>query len=226
MSAQTPSSRAPRAQALLSRAARRLRGFHRADAGIAAVEFALILPLMVTMYLGLVSVTMAVNTDRKLTLVSRTISDLTSRSNAAMSDSDLRDIMGAATAVFAPYKASGMTVAIASVYVKDTGTKDAAGKAIVSASICWSTAKTVLSDGTLGAGTLPSGWGKGQEIKPVPAGFDKPDSTYVMSRVEQQYTPVIGEAVSGKINLNETTPWPVRNVPEITLTGNKPCLGT
>jgi Flp pilus assembly protein TadG len=223
MSAQACRARTALAGTALARIARR---FERADSGIAVVEFALILPIMVTMYLGLVSLTMGVNTDRKLTLVSRTIPDLVSRSSATLSNTDLANILGAATAVFAPYKPNGMKIAVASVYVKDTGKTDASGKTIVTASICWSTARTVLSDGSLGTGTLPSGWGRGTTISPVPDGFSKATSTYLVSRVEQQYTPVIGEAVSGKINLVETTPWPVRNVPEVTLQGEAACMGT
>lgn len=205
---------------------RRLQRFGRAEGGLAAVEFALVLPVMVTMYLGLVALTMGVNTDRKLTLVSRTLSDLASRSSSVMTSTDLSNILGAATSVFAPYKPAGMRIALASVYVKDTGKTGADGKPIVSASICWSTAREILSDGSLKTGTVPSGWTKGSPITPVPEGFNKPNSTYLMSRVEQQYAPVIGESVTGKINLNETTPWPVRNVPEITLEGQTACLGT
>lgn len=214
------------AHAPLARTLRGLHRFSRADGGLAAVEFALVLPVMVTMYFGLVALTAGVNTDRKLTLVSRTLSDLASRSSSVMTNTDLANILGAATSVFAPYKPTGMKIAIASVYVKDTGKKDSAGKAIVEAKICWSTAREILSNGTLGTGTVPSGWGKNAPINPVPEGFNKPNSTYLMSRVEQQYSPVVGESLTGKINLNETTPWPVRNVPEITLEGQTACLGT
>lgn len=215
---------------ILSGARRRLAPglarFRDAQGGLAAVEFALVLPVMVTMYLGLVALTVGVNTDRKLTLVSRTVSDLTSRSNSVMSSTDLANIFGAATAVFAPYNPAGMTLAIASVYVKDTGRVDGAGKPIVTAKICWSTAREIRSDGTLANANVPAGWGKDSPVSPVPDGFDKPNSTYVVSQVVQQYSPMIGESVTGKINLNETTPWPVRNVPEITLQGQTPCLGT
>src|SRR5262249_34725949 len=63
--------------ALLNRRlSRKLRRFARDKRGISAVEFAMLLPLMVTLYLGGVEVSQAVAIDRKVTLIARTVADL------------------------------------------------------------------------------------------------------------------------------------------------------
>jgi len=47
--------------------------------GLAAVEFAMIFPMMVVMFFGVLELSAAISVDRKATLVARTLSDLTSQ---------------------------------------------------------------------------------------------------------------------------------------------------
>src|ERR1700692_1888012 len=47
--------------------------------GLSAVEFALLLPLMLTLYLGGVEVSNGVAADRKVAITARTVADLASR---------------------------------------------------------------------------------------------------------------------------------------------------
>src|SRR5215475_8949091 len=47
--------------------------------GVSAVEFAMLLPLMLTLYLGTAEISLAVGTDRKVTLTTRTVADLASQ---------------------------------------------------------------------------------------------------------------------------------------------------
>ena len=57
---------------------RRLRRLIGDERGVSAVEFALLLPLMLTLYLGAVEVSQGIGADRKVTLTARTIGDLVS----------------------------------------------------------------------------------------------------------------------------------------------------
>ena len=50
--------------------------------GIAATEFAVIVPIMLVMFFGTVEFSSGVAVDRKVTLVARTLSDLTSQSTS------------------------------------------------------------------------------------------------------------------------------------------------
>jgi Flp pilus assembly protein TadG len=60
-----------RAEAL----SRHLRGLIRDQRGVSAVEFAMLLPLMITLYLGAVEISQGVGIDRKVTLTTRTVAD-------------------------------------------------------------------------------------------------------------------------------------------------------
>lgn len=56
-------------------------GLMRDERGIAATEFAVIVPLMLTMFFGTVEITSGIAADRKVTLVARTLSDLPSQAD-------------------------------------------------------------------------------------------------------------------------------------------------
>ena len=53
--------------------------------GIAAVEFAMVVPLMLVLFFGTVEFSSGVAVDRKVTLMARTLSDLTSQ-NVSVTD--------------------------------------------------------------------------------------------------------------------------------------------
>jgi Flp pilus assembly protein TadG len=75
--------------------------------GIAAVEFAFVLPIMLTLYLGCVEVTQGVIANRQITAVARTIADLASQQTGALTDTgnsangvDVSQIFAASQALF------------------------------------------------------------------------------------------------------------------------------
>jgi Flp pilus assembly protein TadG len=55
------------------------------NSGIAAVEFAMVVPLMLVLFFGTVEFSSALAIDRKVTIMSRTLSDLTSQ-NISITD--------------------------------------------------------------------------------------------------------------------------------------------
>src|SRR3954454_12559958 len=77
-------------------------GFASDQGGVSAVEFAMLLPLMITLYLGSVEISQGVGIDRKVTLTSRTVGDLASQVQS-ISNSDMDNLLRAASAVVAPY---------------------------------------------------------------------------------------------------------------------------
>ncbi|MGY6570801.1 MAG: TadE/TadG family type IV pilus assembly protein [Salinarimonas sp.] len=180
-------------------ALRRLRAFPLATAGVAAVEFALILPVMLMLYLGMAEVTQGVNINRKLTILSRTVADITSRASDGIDNNAMNDIFAASLAVMAPYDASQVSIRLTSVVVRDVN-----GAAV--GEVCWSDGHLIAAR-AVGANVA------------LPPGFNAPGSSFILAEVARPYTPTIGHAISGTINLSENTPWPVRNVPEVPRNG-------
>src|ERR1700751_2165158 len=73
--------------------------------GLAATEFAFIMPVMLVMFFGTVEFSSGVAVDRKVTLMARTLSDLTSQSTSVM-DADIANFFLASNWIMWPYTTS------------------------------------------------------------------------------------------------------------------------
>ena len=70
--------------------------------GVSAVEFAMLLPLMITLYLGSVEVSQGIAIDRKVTLTTRTVADLASQVSS-INNADMTNLLNASASVITPY---------------------------------------------------------------------------------------------------------------------------
>ena len=84
------------------RASHFARGLVNDRRGVAAIEFAMIVPIMLVLFFGTVEFSSGIAANRKVSLTARTLSDLTSRS-ISVSDSDLTNFFAAGSAIMAPY---------------------------------------------------------------------------------------------------------------------------
>jgi Flp pilus assembly protein TadG len=84
--------------------------------GIAATEFAIIVPIMLVLFFGTVEFSSAVAVDRKVTLMARTLSDLTSQSTT-VADSDMTNFFAASLAILTPYSSTPTKGTITELYV-------------------------------------------------------------------------------------------------------------
>jgi Flp pilus assembly protein TadG len=177
--------------------------------GIAAVEFALILPLMVAMYLGLIVLTTGVSMDRKLTLMSRSLADLTGR-DPSISNADLAEIFEVATEIMQPYDGMRARIRISSIIVKQKqNSPDVEGH------VCW----TEVPPEPGRAPTSPAANLKAGDIIPVPEGFRTPNTSFIQAHAEFDYVPIVSQDFLGTTTLEEVTPWPVRNVQQVARNG-------
>ena len=82
--------------------ARWLRGFGRDQAGVSALEFAFVLPLMLTIYIGSFEISQGLSAKTKVSQTARTVTDLVARSTT-ITTSQMTDIFNATNTVMSPF---------------------------------------------------------------------------------------------------------------------------
>lgn len=96
--------------------------FARARDGVSAVEFALILPLMLVIYAGCGELTTALSLDRKVSRAASTISDLVAQ-QTTISATQMNGIFDATQAILEPFDDSVAKVVVTVVNVTSSGQK-------------------------------------------------------------------------------------------------------
>jgi Flp pilus assembly protein TadG len=164
------------------RLARLFRPFNRMAgdrSGVSAVEFALILPIMLTLYIGGNEFGHALTLKRKITHVTSSIADLVTQSKT-ISNSDMENILDAAEQIVWPYSAAGMRTVVSLIHIDEDN----------DATVVWSDAR---NDTPLGDGATVQ----------VPANVDTADTYLVRAEVHIDYTPTIGYVLIGTVDLGD-----------------------
>ncbi len=89
---------------------------------VAAVEFAMILPVMLSLYIGSVEVSSAISVDKRVATVSGSLGDLVARADGSIAKSTIEDYFLAASATMAPYDGSNVQQIVTCVKVNSDGT--------------------------------------------------------------------------------------------------------
>jgi Flp pilus assembly protein TadG len=84
--------------------------------GNAAVEFAMIVPLMLVMFFGMIEFSSAVAVDRKMAMVSQELADLVSR-YSTVTDTDIANFFTIGGAMLTPYSSTPLKTTITEVYI-------------------------------------------------------------------------------------------------------------
>ena len=156
--------------AMTFRMPRFLRRFGHDRRGASAIEFALLAPLMLTLYIGCVEISEGVAADRKVTLAAGALANLASQVTT-ISPTDKDNILQASIAVMSPY--DGTTSAkVSCLKIAADGT-------------------TTVRWGFATAGTTPHATG---DVVTVPVDLRVPNSYLIWSEVSYLYIPVTGFA--------------------------------
>jgi Flp pilus assembly protein TadG len=150
---------------------------------VAAVEFAIVVPFMLLLYVGGVELGNGLAISVKVSETAHTVADLVSR-NACVTDSSLNAMLGASSVTIAPYSGGSTTVTVSEV------STDANGKATVT----WSKSLNGTPRPVGQPITLPTALGT-----PSP-----PLVSLILGEVTYQYTPNLGYAISGTVPISES----------------------
>jgi Flp pilus assembly protein TadG len=164
---------------MMRKAALLHRRFISSTRGIAAVEFAMILPVLCVLFLASFDGGRAIATYMKVRSATYALAAMTNQ-YTTIASSDMTSILGAASVVMAPYSTATPNVTISQIQI------DSKGKATIE----WSanqggTARTVGSTMTL------------------PTNIDVASSYLIFAEISYSYTPMFGYFPGGTINFSD-----------------------
>ncbi|MBI1211718.1 MAG: hypothetical protein GC190_09670 [Alphaproteobacteria bacterium] len=153
--------------------------FIKDASGMSAVEFGLLLPVMITSYFGVAEIGNYILADQKVTSVAATASDLVGQSTQ-ITNSGMNDIMASLSILIQPFDPNNATIRITSVKA------DAMGNTTVA----WSDALRT-SPRQVGASIS------------LPAGLVPPNESVIMSEITFTYTSVVGMFLQNGITVSD-----------------------
>ncbi len=146
---------------------------------VSATEFALVLPFLVTLYIGGYQLSDAISAYRKVTFTARTIADLASQ-YTTVNDSDLDTILNASEQVLAPYKTANATMLISQIKIDNS----------LVATVDWSRGKNVTPLTVGGAYTIP-------------ASIKQANTYLIIATVRYNYTSNVATTLIGAIPMTD-----------------------
>lgn len=160
------------------RSLRRFICFGRDKRGVSAVEFALLAPLMIALYLGCVEISDGVAADRKVSLIAAALANLTAQVSEIKNQAAMDNILDASSAIIVPYSASKLKITVSCIKID----------ASKNVSVKWSVTRngTALS----GSPTLPSA-------------LQVANTQLIFAQASYDYTPIVGYTITGTITLSD-----------------------
>lgn len=158
----------------LPRLVRRFAGDRR---GVSAIEFALLAPVMIGLYLGLVEVSDGIGADRKVSLTASTLANLTAQ-YTTLDATEMNNILDASSAIIAPYSTSNLSFTVSCLNIDSNK----------NVTVMWSVGRnTSALSGTVS----------------IPTDLQVPKSQLILAKASYAYTPIIGYTITGTLNLSD-----------------------
>jgi Flp pilus assembly protein TadG len=157
----------------------RLAHFVRDRGGVSSVEFAMLAPIMLTLFLGSVETSQGIAAKRKVSLTAHTLADLATQ-YTDITNADMSNILNAGAAIMAPFPAAGLQAVVSELSVNAQG----------EASVVWSD--------TLNGTALTVG-----QTVTIPASLAVPNTYLVLAQVQYNYNPTYGYVLSGALTLSD-----------------------
>jgi Flp pilus assembly protein TadG len=156
----------------------------RDRSGVAALEFALIVPLLLALYLVTMEVAQAIETNKKVGRVGSLVADLVTQMQA-IDIAELEGIMRIGEATLQPYNRSQPDIIITAIEVTDETTPKV--------QVVWSRKRI--------NGAFSAGPAKGTPVSDLPPALKIKGSFLVKAESSLEYEPVITWAASSKTTL-------------------------
>ena len=147
--------------------------------GVAAVEFALLLPFMLMLYLGGFELFQGIAVDRMNTLAASTVTNLVAQYTTISATTQMPDILNASSQVLTPYPAVNAHVVVTCITIDGAG----------NATVAWSKALNGNAKAV------------GQAIA-IPAALAIPNTEVILGESTYDYTPTIDFIHIGTLNLH------------------------
>jgi len=149
--------------------------------GVAAVEFALIVPVLLLLYFGVVELTQGFMAQERAAHTASTIGDLTAQSTT-LDQAELTDIFSLGDTIMYPYPTTSLQMRLSSL------TADANDNV----SVAWSEAQGMTA------------LGKGSSVSNLPANVINANESVIMAETSYTYTSVFGQILPSPVVFNET----------------------
>jgi Flp pilus assembly protein TadG len=162
-----------------TRIAKTIARFARERRGVAVVEFAMLLPVMMTLYLGSVEASQGIAAQRKVTLTAHALADLATQ-YTDITNADMSNILAAGPAIIVPYSATNLQEVVSEVSINAQG----------QASVVWSD--------TLGGTALSVG-----QVVTVPSSLAVPNTYLILAQVQYNYNPTYGYVMNSTLTLSD-----------------------